>query len=320
MSNGFIDVHHHIFPASYPEVLKMHGFYEVGGRETPEWSPEISLGVMDRNGIDYIFGSVSAPGVHFGDDGEARELARECNEFSAALKKSHPNRIGVFASVPMPDAASSCAEAIYALDVLGLDGIVLMSSHLDGSYLGSPAFDEFLEVLNERDAVVFIHPAIPSVASSIEVQIPVFAMEFTFDTTRAVFNLTYNGCFERFPRIKWILSHAGGTVPYLVDRFELLWFTDEALAARAPKGARGYLSQLYYDTALSATTSAFGSLRNLVDDSHILFGSDFPFAPELATMLSVGSINASLEMPNDLRAKIRRDNALKLFPGLGQRL
>jgi len=103
-------------------------------------------------------------------------------------------------------------------------------------------------------------------------------------------------------------------------RFELLWFTDQALAERAPKGARGYLSQLYYDTALSATTSAFGSLRNLVDDSHILFGSDFPFAPELATMLSVGSINETLVLESDLRQKIRRDNALALFPTLASRL
>jgi 6-methylsalicylate decarboxylase len=320
MSNGFIDVHHHLIPSVYRASLQKYNFDDVAGQSTPDWSPEISLGVLDRNGIDFAFTSISAPGVHFGDSKEAIDLARRSNEFSAELIEKHPTRFGSFAALPMPDVASSVAEVKHALDDLHLDGVVMMSSHFDGSYLGDPKFDEVMSALNDRDAVVFIHPAIPIIAKSIPVQIPVFAMEFTFDTTRAVFNLAFNGVFERFPRIKWILSHAGGTVPYLVDRFELLWLRDDTLAASAPKGARGYLSQLYYDTALSSNMSAISSLRQLVDDEHILFGSDFPFGPEIVTMLSAGAISNTLPLEDELRSKIRRENALKLFPGLAKRL
>ena len=109
---------------------------------------------------------------------------------------------------------------------------------------------------------MFIHPAIPTIAEQIPVDIPVFAMEFTFDTTRAVFNLAYTGALERYPNIRFICAHAGGTVPYLVARFDLLWFQDPALVERAPHGGSAYLARLFYDTALSANSHA---LRSLTD-------------------------------------------------------
>ncbi len=316
MNRPFIDVHHHLIPPRYAEVLAEQGFAEVGGRATPSWSPQESLGVMDRNGIEVAITSISAPGVHFGDAKEAVALARELNDTSAELCASYPGRFGAFGVLPMPEVTASADEAVRVLDELHLDGVVLLSSNLDGSYLGDPRFDEVMAALDARGATVFVHPAIPSIATSIGVQIPVFAMEFTFDTTRAAFNLTYNGTLERYPNITWILSHAGGTVPYLVDRFELLWFSEEDLPARAPKGARGYLSKLYYDTALSANWSALSSLRQLVGDDHIVFGSDFPFAPELATMLSVDAINERLGLDEALATQIRSTNALTLFPRL----
>jgi len=318
--HGFIDVHHHMIPDLYNETLRKYGFDEVGGRETPEWSSELSLGLMERNGIDFSITSISAPGVHFGDSAEALTVARNANEFSANLIATYPSKFGSFGVLPMPDVEASIAVAHEVLDDLKLDGVVLMSSHFDGSYLGDPKFDAVMEVLNEYSARVFVHPAIPTVAASIPVQIPIFAMEFTFDTTRAAFNMVFNGVMERYPQISWILSHAGGTVPYLVDRFELLWFTDEALMARAPQGARGYLSKLYYDTALSANHSALASVRELVGPDQILFGSDYPFAPELATMVSVGSINERLALPEDVRTAITYESALKLFPSIASRL
>ncbi len=233
---------------------------------------------MDRNGIATAVLSVSAPGVHLGDDGAARKLARCCNETSAELVSAHPTRFGFFASLPMPDTDGSVAEVAYALDELGADGVVLMSSHHDGSYLGDPRFDSVLAELDRRSAVAFVHPVAPSF-DRIEVGIPAFAAEFTFDTTRAAFNLAHTGALERYRNIRFVLSHAGGTVPYLVARFDLLWFTDDALIERAPKGGTAYMRSLYYDTALSASPHALSSLTELVGPDHILFGSDYPFAP-----------------------------------------
>jgi len=314
-----IDVHHHTIPTVFRDALGARGIVEAGGRDLPDWSADLSLGVMDRNGIGTAVLSVSAPGVHFGNDAEARDLARRCNEASAELVAAHPTRFGCFASLPMPDPDGSAAEAAYALDELGADGVVLLSSHPDGSYLGDPRFDGVLAELDRRSAVAFVHPVAPAFSGRIGVDIPAFAMEFTFDTTRAACNLAYTGALERFPNIRFLLSHAGGTVPYLVSRFDLLWFTDDALVERAPKGGSAYMRSLFYDTALSANPNALSSLTRLVGADHILFGSDYPFAPELATQMTVDGV-ADFPFDQAERARVERGSALDLLPSLAARL
>jgi predicted TIM-barrel fold metal-dependent hydrolase len=262
---------------------------------------------------------VSAPGVHFGDDAPARELARRCNEASAELVARHPNRFGFFAILPMPDAEGSAAEAAYCLDELGADGVVLLSSHHDGSYPGDPRFDEVLAELDRRSAVAFVHLLVPAFSDLIDIGIPAFAMEFTFDTTRAAFNLAYTAALERYPDIRFLLSHAGGTVPYLVGPFDLLWFTDDALVERAPQGGSAYMRSLYYDTALSANPHALSSLTELVGADHILLGSDYPFAPEPATQMTVAGL-VGFPFGAAARALVEQGTALDLLPSLPRRL
>jgi len=315
-----IDVHHHLIPAVYADALTRLGITEIAGRERPTWSSELSLEVMDRHGIETAVLSISAPGVHFGGDTAARELARRANQAAAETVAAHPTRFGSFATLPLPDLDGALDEATYALDMLGADGIVLLSSHHDGSYLGDPRFDELLAELDRREAVVFIHPAIPTIAEQIPVDIPVFAMEFTFDTTRAVFNLAYSGALERYPNIRFICAHAGGTVPYLVARFDLLWFQDPDLVERAPLGGSAYLARLFYDTALSANPHALRSLTELVGADHILFGSDFPFAPELATAVQVAGLATYDGLTTDELHQVEHDTARTLFPALAARL
>lgn len=320
MSATRIDVHHHLLPPALVRVLDATGVTEVAGRARPDWSPELSLGVMDRNSIGAALLSVSATGVHFGDDAAARELARACNGYGAEVVAAYPTRFGLLASLPLPDLDGALAALAEAFDDFGADGIVLQSSHSDGTYLGDPRFDPVLAELDRRAAVVFVHPAIPRSAAGIPVAIPVFGMEFTFDTTRAAFNLAYTGALERFPRIRWVLAHAGGTVPYLVDRFGLLWAADAQLAERAPRGALAYLSGLYYDTALSANAHALSSLSELVGWDRVLFGSDFPFAPEIVASLSVLSLDGDDRFtPND-RDRIAWGTAAELFPELRRRI
>ena len=242
MTGGWIDLHHHLLPPALLKALGDAAVSEVAGRELPEWSPDISLGVMDRVGIDTAVLSVSATGVHYGDDAAARRLARDCNEYGAGVAADHPGRFGYFASLPLPDVEGSLDELTHAYDVLRADGLVLQSSNYDRSYLGDPRFDEVMEELDRREALVFVHPAVPVTAAMLSLDIPVFGIEFTFDTTRAAFNLAYTGTLERFPNITWVMAHAGGTVPYLVGRFSLLWMVDHDLAERAPLGAAAYMA------------------------------------------------------------------------------
>lgn len=311
---GHIDVHHHSLNPRYREALARHGYDNVGGIPAPAWDAHIARGQMDDNGISTAITSISAPGVHFGDDPEARLLARHCNEFSADLCRSDPDRFGFFAVLPMPDVDGSLEETRYAFDVLGADGVVLMSSHLDGSYLGDPRFDPVMDELNRRRAVAFVHPQVPTTGVAPQVDIPVFAMDFTFDTTRAAFNLVWQGTVERYPNIRFILAHAGGTVPYLAWRFNLLWAPNSPAIQRAPKGAIHYLKQFYYDTALSANAHSLASLMQLVSADHVLFGSDFPFAPELITTVSVANMRSTEMLDTNEKDLVFSENALRLFP------
>lgn len=315
-----IDVHHHILPEPYTKALDRAGLAKAGGIDLPRWSADLALEVMDRHGIEVGVCSISAPGVHFGDDAAARELARICNDATADLIARHPGRFAGFVCLPLPDVEGSLRELEHGLDTLELDGVVLLASQSDGRYLGDPAFEELMAELDRRGALVFVHPSVPASVKHVPVEIPVFAMEFTFDTTRAAFNLAYTGSLERHPRVRFILSHAGGTVPYLAWRFGLLWSIDEALRARAPKGGMGYLSRLYYDTALSANPHALRSLQELVGADRILFGSDYPFAPEPITALTVQGVRSFDGFDEQARGMIERGNALALLPRVAERI
>jgi len=318
-----IDVHHHILPSEYVAALRSLGVTGGGGIPFPAWDVAPTLDMLDRQGIAAAVTSISSPGVHFGDDGFARGLARRCNEISARLVTDHPRRFGSFATVPLPDVDGALLEVEYALDTLGLDGVVLLASQSDGRYLGDASFDPLFEELNRREAVVFVHPTIPKSSESLPVGVPGFAAEFTFDTSRAVANLIWTGTVERYAKVRFILSHAGGTVPFLAWRWSLLDLhptIGPELHERAPRGFMHYLRQFHYDTALSANPHALRSLCELVDASHILFGSDFPFAPEPVAEVSVRGIAEFDHFDDDARRRVERENALALLPRLASRI
>ena len=162
-----IDVHHHVLPPEYVAALARFGVSGGGGVAFPRWDAASTLEMMDRQGIATAVTSVSAPGVHFGDDGAARSLARRCNELSARLVADHPTRFGAFAVLTLPDVKGALLELEHALDVLGLDGVVLLASQSDGRYLGDPLFDDLLAELDRRAAVVLVHPAVPKSSESL---------------------------------------------------------------------------------------------------------------------------------------------------------
>jgi predicted TIM-barrel fold metal-dependent hydrolase len=167
--------------------------------------------------------------------------------------------------------------------------------------------------LNRRKAVVFFHPNVAPCSACLG-EIPAATLEFPFDTTRAVTSLLYSGTLARCPDIRFIFSHAGGTIPFLAERISRLAVRPE-FKAKVPNGVIPEFRRLYYDTALSANWFAFRSLLQLVKISNILFGSDYPFAPEPTTTATVKGLAELGLSAEDLRA-IERDNALRLLPGL----
>jgi len=145
-----------MIPPLYRKTLDETG-RTAGGWPTPKWTPADALSMMERESIATGVLSLSAPGVHFGDDGQARDMARIVNEYGAGLVQRQPDRFGLFACLTLPDVAGAIAEAAYAFDVLKADGVSLLSN-AGGTYLGDSALDPLWAELDARSAVVFIHP------------------------------------------------------------------------------------------------------------------------------------------------------------------
>lgn len=293
--------------------MARRGLTEVAGARLPEWTPERSLRTMDDHGIAAAVLSLSAPGVHLGgSEQDAVDLARACNDYAAAVVDAQPERFGAFAVLPMPFTEAACREAAYALDALGADGVVLLGS-TDGVFLGDPRLEELMAELDRREALVFVHPNLHATTPQLGLDMPGFLLEFLCDTTRAAANLILSGVTERHPRIRWILAHAGGFLPYVAWRLALANGMP-GVAAKAPHGVLHYVRRFYFDTALSPSPFAMSALAALVEPDHILFGSDFPFAPEVLVGVETKALDELEVFDAAGKAGIARDHALALLP------
>jgi len=267
-----IDIHHHYFPPEY-----------LAGLEHPErlpdvvktWTPERSLDDMNRAGVAKALLSITTPGIWFGDAHAARRTARACNEYAARLIEQHPGRFGSFAALPLPDIEGTLTELAYALDTLKADGVGMFTSY-GGAYLGDASFAPVFEELNRRKAVVYTHPTLNECCANLVPDIGPTIIEYGTDTTRTIASLVFSGAAARYRDIRFIFSHAGGTMPFLIERFIEL-AGDGRWASRMPDGLMAELQRFYYDTAQVCNRSAMSSLRQVVPVSQILFGTDYPY-------------------------------------------
>jgi predicted TIM-barrel fold metal-dependent hydrolase len=304
---GRIDTHHHVVPAAYAAWLRRKGI-AAGGLPIPEWSAGSAIALMDKYRIQTAIMSVSTPGVHLGDDAEAREKAREVNEYAAEVVRKHHDRFGFFATLCLPDVKGSLDELAHAFDQLHADGVVLLANSR-GIYLGDRAFDPLFDELNKRKAVVFVHPSHLFGVDPLQ-GVPPFIADFLLDTTRAAVRLAGSGTLDRCPDLKVILSHAGGFVPYAAYRIA---------GAASPKrdfaDGLAQLKKFYFDLAISGSPTALPSLMTLAQPDHVLYATDWPYATDAI----VGAFTGMYEgysFSAAQRASIDRSNAEALFPRL----
>ena len=312
-----IDVHHHILPDYFWRATN-DAHSPVGGILPAPWSKESTLSYMDDAGIDVAITSISTPGVHMGDDSAAGDLARRVNELSAELIQERPDRFGGFAALPLPDVDGALRALEYGLDILKLDGVVLFSN-ARGIYLGDARFKPVFDELERRGAVVFVHPTSSPDPAARNLGLPDSLIDFTADTTRAVAQLHYGNTFARTPNVKYIFSHAGGTIPYLATRFSIIDEMNVIPGAEERGTAADTLRRLYWDTALSWRPPVLRMLRSVVGMGQVLFGSDYPY---LRRDLAVGcrhEVETSTELDSEESRAVLADNALKLLPRLAAR-
>ncbi len=306
-----IDIHFHLIPQFYQDAAYAAGAGPAIGRY-PDWSPERALEQMDAAGIDVALTSLAQPGVQFGDPAKAGTLARRCNEYASELGARWPKRFGALAVVPMWEIAEAVGAIEYALGTLKHQGVCLFASYGE-KFLGDALFDPVLDALNARAAVVFIHPALHPSSRKLALPWPGFMMEYVFDTTRAAVNLVFTAAIERFPRIRFVLAHAGGLMPYFAWRLSVSPMIDARLEQLSPAQVYARLRRFWYDNALSPTAETFACLAGVATPDHIVFGSDWPFANARVIAEAVKTYEAS-PMPRAQRDAIDRSNALSLFP------
>ena len=303
-----VDVHHHLYPPewmaraarSYTMLPVMKG-----------WRVENSLAQMDQSGIQTSMLSVAAPGVWFGDAQEARQLARACNEYGAGLVRDYPGRFGFFAMLPLPDVEGSLREIEYAMDVLKVDGIGLFTNYPDNVWLGDARFAPVYAELNRRRAIAYTHPNTAACCTNLTPGIADTVVEYGASTTRAIATMVFGGFDTAFPDIKVIFSHAGGMMPFLIERFEF-----QATAGKYPQtlpnGVHPALRHFLYDTAQSTNKQALGTLMQVVPTSQIMLGTDYPYrtcVEHVANLTRMG-------LPAADTAAIERGNAVRLVPRL----
>ena len=300
-----IDVHTHFVPAFYRSYLANYGIDDAGGAPLAKWNVEDNLALMDRNYITKSILSLSMPGVQMGNDIKAREMARIVNEYAADLVAKHPDRFGFFATLTLPDVEGAISEMNYALDHLNADGIVLLSNE-GKKYVGDSGNKPLLEALNNRKAVVFIHPN--NLPGNLAMQgLPPYVADFSLSTVRAAISLIQSGTMRTYHDVKIILAHAGGFLPYAAGRIASIGSSPEGMA-RIMKD----LTRFYFEIAVSSSPTVFPGLMAFTSSKHVLFGTDWPCVPKAYVNTLTNFFDVYDGISNEQKADINFGNAAAL--------
>lgn len=309
-----IDVHHHVLPMFFREAQTAGGYPSTAYRAFPDWTEDKSLTLMDRQGIKTSVMSFSAPGIHFGDQDKTNGLARRCNDYLAELRVKHPGRFGGFASLPLPDPDAACRELERIHDDLGLQGVIHLTQ-VDDRYLGHTDYAPLYDEMHRRGTVVFLHPTYPPDSAERDHIVPRPIVDYPCETLRAISNMMFAGGLERWPDIKFILSHAGGALPALAHRISLF---DKLTphGEKYPDGALAYLKRLYYDTALSGDPVVLTAITSVVGTGQMLFGTDYPYVPDEIADGETAGTDAFTGFDGAARTALESGTAEALLPGL----
>lgn len=310
-----IDVHQHVVPPSWVAGLEKRN----SRHHPPAWTPEGAIDWMDANGIATGILSLTAPGFEGWSEDETRTGTRQVNEYTAGLVARWPERFGNFCILPLPDVGGALEEVAYAFDTLHADGVVVFSNYGE-RYLGDPFLEPLWAELDRRGAVIFVHPT--RLAQPELNGIPGPFVDFPFATTRAAVEMVMNGVLDRYQRMRVILSHGGGFLPYAAYRFASFGVSGRPGSPKSPTfdtdmpDLLAKYRRFYLDTALSAGPSALSSLKAFADPTQILFGSDFPYASGGIAETFTAMLDQSPLLSLAEHTAVDRGNAKSLFPRL----
>jgi len=321
-----IDFHNHYYPPAYIDELRK-GNSAVTVDEDAQGNPRLhypgdyNVAVRGHRDIEFRveelakFGvetqaiSLTTPGTHVETPANAVRLAALVNDAFAEAVRTHRGKFAALATLPLNDPAASVKEFERACAQLGFRGAMLFSN-INGVALADKRFWPLYEAANERGAVLHIHPTAPVGVEAMEEYWLMPLVGFLFDTTLAAEKLVFSGVAERFPKIKWVLSHLGGAIPYIAERADRGFHAFKECRANVQRPPSEYLKKFYYDT-VNFDPVALKLAIDFAGADHILAGSDYPH--------QIGSIPAMLDslgrvpISDSDRAKILGGNARRLL-------
>ena len=316
MAQGVIDVHSHIITPEFLSALEHEGRLMDEGFPLPRYDAEAHLRWMDEAGVQTSVLTLAAP------QPKSAKVVRRTNDAAAKLKQQHPGRFLFCAALPLPNVDAAIREAVYALDTLKADGIKL-ATNVEGQYLGAPELDTLFSVLNERKAIVILHPHRPEpVNPQVMYQTPLAMQEYLSETTRAVSNMISRNVLARYNNIKVIVPHCGAYLPLAIPRMKSLTPVMQANKMAGEIDYEANLRTLYYDLAGAHSAETIRMLLTITTPDHLLYGSDYPYvAPQVLTK-SLARMKAYLSKESDLvplRKMILYQNANWLFGQTGEK-
>jgi aminocarboxymuconate-semialdehyde decarboxylase len=322
-----VDFHNHFYPPEYLAALEpagsaLHITHDAEGNPVVHYPGDYNVmvrehrdiayrqDVLDRDGVDVQVISLTTPGTHVETPAIAARLAAITNDAFARIHAERPTRFVPLATLPLCDPQASVAEFVRATGSLKMPGAMLFSN-VNGTGLDDPRFWPIYEVANDRNAVLMIHPTFPLGVEAMREYWLMPLNGFLFDTTLAASKLVFSGVVKRYPRIKWVLGHLGGTIPYLAERLDRGWRAFKECRVHIDEPPTTYLTRhFYYDTV----NFAAGSLQLAIDfagANRVLAGSDYPH--------QIGSIPLMLEslralpIPDTQRDDILGGNAERIL-------
>lgn len=288
-----VDLHVHYYTDDYVDAVKqadtIRTYRRADGRLVASWrsgvaltvvdphpGPEQRIEMMDQLGIATQVLSVPSPNSYFLPADEAEQLSRSVNQTFAEIVRSNPGRFEALAMLPLQELDRSLAVLEEGLDDLGMKGIMILTN-IDGVPLDDERFEPFWEAADERGLLVYVHPTVPDAPHHDENALAI-SVGFMAESTLSIARLCYSGVFERHPRIRWVFSHLGGTVPFVLPRLDSYWRQFEECRERAPRPPSEYMKGLVFDTA-STHHAALICARDTLGGDRLVFGSDYPHIP-----------------------------------------
>jgi aminocarboxymuconate-semialdehyde decarboxylase len=321
-----IDFHNHYYPPAYLEalwagptsatirtdefgnpVVEYPGDYNVivRGHRDIAYREE----VLTEEAVDMQVLTFTTPGTHIEVPARAVELARLVNDAFAEVVGSRSKRFTALATLPLNDPEASVREFVRATDVLHLPGAMLFSN-VNGTPLADQRFWPLYEEADRRGAVLYIHPAHPV---GVEAMLEYWLMPlvgFLFDTTLAAAALVFSGVVERYPRIKWVLAHLGGAIPYVAERLDRGYEAFPECRVHIARPPSAALKTFYYDT-VNFDPAALRLALEFAGPGHLLAGSDYPH--RIGSLRRMKEALEALDLSDDDRARIMGGNAARLL-------